>query len=377
MLSRFDTNGNKMIDPSEAQGPAQFFLQRLAQSNPKIDLKKPIPISQLTEEISRMRGGDSGGGSTSRESDEPELLVPNFSLDYVPEPVMGFGAGSSVFNVKVEERDLKEAEDRLSRYDRDRNGLLNKEELQAGRWSDDPMQYDRNRDGQLNKSEMAVRYANRRVQDEERRNASNDSRSNSSRDSSRGGGENGWGRRGEAQPEEEEVARFGDAKSYRSASGAAAGTSGLPDFFARSDADGDGQVLMSEFSSSWTQSTLEEFQKWDLNKDGIIIASECLAALDAGTRVTASASSAPAGGSTPGASRPTSVAGSGGSSSPVAIGGTQMEWATRQIEKYDKNGDGQLTASEWEAMIIKPIGADANGDGILTAEEYAEFRAKK
>lgn len=50
-------------------------------------------------------------------------------------------------------------------------------------------------------------------------------------------------------------------------------------------------------------------------------------------------------------------------------------WAERQIAKYDKNKDGQLTADEWSSMIVKPKeGTDANGDGIITAEEMARGR---
>jgi hypothetical protein len=59
------------------------------------------------------------------------------------------------------------------------------------------------------------------------------------------------------------------------------------------------------------------------------------------------------------------------------VDGDALEYAKRQIGKYDLNGDGMLTKSEWEKMIIKPTGADANGDGVITAEEYAAFRAKK
>ena len=372
MLKRFDRNGNNMIDPEEAQGPAQFFLQRLAQNNPKIDLKKPVPIDQLTSEMDRMRGGgggdrDSGGGSSS--SNEPELLVPNFALATEALPPEGFGAGSSVFNVKVEERDLKEAEDRMRRYDSNKDGVLSTEELKAGRWGDDPLQYDRNRDGKLSKTEMAMRYANRRVADEERRSSSNDSRS-------RGGwasrGDNGgWGR-GENREENsaaETVNRFGDAKSYRSSSSNGTKVDGLPDFFARSDADGDGQVQMNEFSSEWNQETLEEFLKWDLNQDGIIIAQECLTALANGVRVDGGSSSASASAPSSSSSSP--------SASSSSSGDAQLDWAKRQIGKYDSNGDGQLTANEWNKMIIKPVGADGNGDGVLTAQEYAEFRAKK
>lgn len=363
MIKRFDTNGNDMIDPSESQGMAGMFLQRMAQNNPKIDLSKPVPIKTLTEQINSMRGGGSSSSPSSSTSDEPELLVPDFSLDEEPLPPEGFGIANSLFSVRVEDRDITEAEERMRRYDRNRDGKLSKEELRSGRWSDDPMQYDRNRDGQLTASELAMRYANRRVAEEERRENSDDQRRGWGR-----GGDSGWGRGGggegwnNAKQEEEEKQpdRFGDAKSYRLASGGDDSLKDLPDFFARSDANNDGQVMMNEFSSSWDAEKLAEFLKWDLNNDGIILARECRAALEGGARVSGSTASSSSGGST-----------------PSAIGGTQMEWAKRQIAKYDTNGDNQLTAKEWEKMLIKPTGADTSGDGVITVEEYAAFRAKK
>ncbi len=52
------------------------------------------------------------------------------------------------------------------------------------------------------------------------------------------------------------------------------------------------------------------------------------------------------------------------------------EWAERQIAKYDRNRDGELDETEWEVMLIKPLGADENGDGKITVEEFARFRRK-
>lgn len=393
MLRRFDRNGNNMIDPDEAEGPARFFLQRLAQNNPRIDLTKPVPIDQLTGEMDRMRGGDRSdrdrSDGTGPSSNEPQLLVPDFSLSVEPVPVAGFGAGSDkLFSVKVEDRDLKEAEERLRRYDRDRDGSLSQEELRSGRWSDDPMQYDRNRDGKLSVSELAVRYANRRQEEEQRRSSDRDSRSGRGEDSrggrggdsrwgggggspwggggderwGRGGGDDGWRQR-ERGAEEPEATRFGDAKSYRSSSSSpATDIKGLPDFFARSDVNGDGQVQMSEFSSSWDAETLAEYLEWDLNRDGVITVRESLAAAKGKSGSSAASSSAASSSSVRGDS---------------TTGGEYMEWATRQLAKYDTNNDGQLTADEWEEMVVKPVGADTNEDGIITVEEYAAFRSKK
>lgn len=360
MIRRFDANGNNMIDPNEAQGPAQFFLQRMAANNPKIDLSKPIPIDLLTGEINAMRGGSRESGSGTSSSEEPKLLVPDFSSGVELLPPEGFGASGALYSIHVEDRDIKEAEERMRRYDRNRDGQLSPEELSSGRWSDDPMQFDRNRDGKLNASELAVRYANRRTNEEQQRANAESQR----RDRGWGRSESGWSRSDSKKSEEKKEDRFGEAKSYRIVPKSASSVSGLPDFFARSDANGDGQVMMNEFSSSWNSQTLEDFQKWDLNKDGIIVPGECLAALERGTRVGSSGGSS--------SSRPVKP-----SASASAIGGTQYEWAKRQIEKYDTNNDGQLTAREWEEMLIKPVGADSNGDGVLTVEEYAAFRSRK
>ena len=48
----------------------------------------------------------------------------------------------------------------------------------------------------------------------------------------------------------------------------------LPGELRSRDANGDGQVTMSEFSRNITASAIAEFRRWDLNDDGIITAKE-------------------------------------------------------------------------------------------------------
>jgi len=51
---------------------------------------------------------------------------------------------------------------------------------------------------------------------------------------------------------------------------------GLPDWFAQYDVNGDGQVAMVEYSTSWSDSKVQEFLRHDLNHDGLITPRECL-----------------------------------------------------------------------------------------------------
>ena len=52
----------------------------------------------------------------------------------------------------------------------------------------------------------------------------------------------------------------------------------LPDWFARNDANADGQISMSEYASSYTREKAREFRKYDRNDDGIITPQEALKA---------------------------------------------------------------------------------------------------
>lgn len=53
---------------------------------------------------------------------------------------------------------------------------------------------------------------------------------------------------------------------------------GLPDWFDRCDTNGDGQVAMSEYSATWSDSKADEFRRYDLNGDGFATPEECLEA---------------------------------------------------------------------------------------------------
>ncbi len=51
---------------------------------------------------------------------------------------------------------------------------------------------------------------------------------------------------------------------------------GLPSWFKSRDANGDGQVAMSEYSRSWSDRTVSEFRRYDLDNDGIVTSKEAV-----------------------------------------------------------------------------------------------------
>ena len=374
-LTRMDTNGNGMLDPEEAQGPARFMLDRMARSNPKIDISKPIPMSVLTESFQQMRSsGPSFGSFGSSDEENPILeknaLVPGFATVKVEKiPVPGFGASGEKFTVQPEERDLKEADERMQRYDRNNDGYLDENELKEGRWSDSPMQYDKNRDGKLSRQELAVRYARRRIanpsqpESSTRREEPNSKRSRDGRDRDNG------------DDKKEKASLFANRASYRitDADGKTIAPTGLPEWFSRNDINSDNQVEMAEFSKKWTQDAIEDFQRFDANNDGFITSRESLVAVKKGyipggaTSVVATTSSpsAPAGAIKAEAPK----AASGGSTAD-----RMREWVAGKMKKEDKDGNGFLSPGEFTGDFAK---ADTNKDGKIDVDEYIGSRSRR
>jgi Ca2+-binding EF-hand superfamily protein len=66
-------------------------------------------------------------------------------------------------------------------------------------------------------------------------------------------------------------------KPYRTLTATERLPKGLPDWFARNDLDADGQIMLSEYLTSPSETLVAEFVKYDTNGDGIITAAECLA----------------------------------------------------------------------------------------------------
>jgi hypothetical protein len=150
---------------------------------------------------------------------------------------------------------------------------------------------------------------------------------------------------------------------------------GLPAWFATADSNGDGQVAMFEYADSWSDGTIEEFRQFDADQDGLITPKECVAATQRGIqrRASGSVAAAPRRSNANTAASPIVAAATTASAS---IDARYLEYYTKVIANYDKNGDRVLTAEEWKEMSGNEDAAraDADGDGRVTAEELVRRR---
>jgi Ca2+-binding EF-hand superfamily protein len=481
-LSRMDRNGNGMLDPDEAQGPARMMLDRMA-GPANLDLSKPIPLDDVNKAFQQMReermqeGFSRWGGRGGNDDDddnrrgggaaEIEPLVPGFGEPDLFDPVPGFGDQGERFAVKIEQSDEEDAQRTLGRYDRNRDGVLDQGEM---RWArelrGDPLETDRNRDGQLSLNELALRFAVHRADEQGGGSNSRSSRGrtsssrSSNRSSSRNAGDNdermkrmvdgtmnrydrnrngvlekdewssfrtdpsgadknsdsritrdelgdwmasrygGGGRGGRGGGGSSNGAsaatvtndRWGDRKSYRSASATARLPEGLPEWYARTDGNGDGQIMMSEYAVSWSNRVAEDFAQFDRNGDGVITPEECLAAVEAGAVQGVPQSNSSSSGSfatsrprrsysrpattpTPAPAESSQEPETSSPAASTADGSAPpkyVKYAVGLIKRYDTNGDGVLTKDEWSSMTNDYSSADADQDGRITPTELAK-----
>jgi len=308
----------------------------------------------------------------------------------------------------------------FGRFDRNGNGVLEGDELAM--LGPDAAGYDANRDGRISREELteglAARFGGR-----------------GRRGDAEGGDRGQWypRREGDDQnpsdesdggPTRSAAAAASTRKSYRSRSAAErlAELEGLPEWFARTDADGDGQIKMSEYSTSWTDQVVADFSQFDLNRDGIVTASECVQATEDGAvqgspstsaesgesdgrggrrggmssrsrdrddedadrdtrgaeRAPAEATAkteAPAAATEPPASKATEEA-----TGAVAAGDVPqkyVKYAVSFIKRYDSNKDGVLQQDEWTKMNDDYSSADADKDGRITPVELGAALSKK
>ena len=237
MLKEQDKNGDGFIDNVEWKAGSWSTPPE------ESDLNKDNKLSreELCIRISKKRGIPIKGEPTSTVSSSPSS---------------GSSSGSSPGTT---DQNKKYADGLLQRYDKNKDGMLQRDE-----WKEMKTEHqgaDANGDGTITLDELTTRVASYS--------------SGGSGPSS--GGPSGGGEKKPWKFGQDKVASTASAKkSYRFLTPTERLPKGMPDWFLKSDADGDGQIMMSEYTTSWTESTAADFAKYDLDGDGIITPGECL-----------------------------------------------------------------------------------------------------
>jgi Ca2+-binding EF-hand superfamily protein len=393
-MGQSDTNRDGMLDADEIRN-GRWRGNDPLQTDRNRDGK--LSLNELALRYAVLRSEQGGGDANNRAGSDGNRSGGNRG---------GGAAGDS----QSRDGQNRMVEMIFGRYDRNGNGVLEKDEW--GSFQSDPSGYDTNRDGKITREEFAAAMA--------------------SRFGGRGGegGGGGWYSRRDGGDEQVGARSGGNGekasgtasssskKSYRlrTAAERMAALKDLPDWFSRADEDGDGQVRMSEYSSSWSDSVVADFAQFDLNKDGIVTPAECLKATESGAVQGAGGSSSSDSGdsrrdrdrgreSRRGEARPeksssdseerapaSAAATEGGDGKPVEDAATAtttgpesrdtsapaatgdvpakvVKYAVGFIKRYDSNSDGVLTRDEWASLNTDYSPADADKDGRITPLE--------
>lgn len=235
-------------------------------------LSIPVLCLLAADSLSAQRTHDFGSRNIAEETRHltPQLLVPGFGRKSETEPLPGFGAALERRSTSVSEVDERAAANQLLKYDRNRDGFLTKEELPV-QVADKAKEIDRNHDGKLSARELAVQFGIQRVK--------------------RSGHTGNSQFASQTPPVKEAPDLFNGRRSYRDI-GSRRLPDGLPSFFGKRDANGDGQITMAEFTTVWSDEVIAIFIELDFNLDGIITPQEALQLIEV-TPIAASSLSDP------------------------------------------------------------------------------------
>jgi subtilisin-like proprotein convertase family protein/Ca2+-binding EF-hand superfamily protein len=309
-LERLDTNENGLIEPDEITPLSRPYLERIAEVR-RMSLDRPNGIDTF-QEAARIYYAKQNGVASDEVRPERTGALRTFGTSRHEPMLAEFGIGEVKYQYTLD--DLDEADGQLRRYDRDRDGTIDRDEARRAEWTyRDPFADDLNKDDRLSRLELAQRYARRRTLSsqsseliQKARRAGNGiapSRSSTSESSDR---DQWWRRGGSSQYlaysilgrfdkdrngrldraeftelgmpiAEIDIDRNGEItrdemSQYvsRMQQEVGGGEEGIPGWFYERDLDRDGQVSLAEFSPELTVETMAEFNALDANQDGLL-----------------------------------------------------------------------------------------------------------
>lgn len=203
---------------------------------------------------------------SSTSSSAPPVAVRSAYVAAVPAPVASSPAASSSASSggAASAQIAGYADGLLKQYDTNKDGTLQRDEW--SQMNSKRQKADVNGDGLITKDEIIAQLSDYAK--------SSGSSTSSSSSSSAGPSTTVYGGRAVSS----RTGAPGTVKTYRFLTPVERLPKGLPDWFTRNDTNGDGQVAMAEFSSTWDDAKTAEFTKWDRNGDGFITPREATTA---------------------------------------------------------------------------------------------------
>ncbi|MGY8746943.1 MAG: hypothetical protein ACKVHR_02640 [Pirellulales bacterium] len=370
-LKRKDVNSNGKLEPNEMSDNTRSYLKKSG-FNPEKSLTISKVLSKLSKDKAKREVTESKTNRTRKvagfgvEKEESESGVARFGTASTETK------GSSPKKTTYSESVTRQVDTTLSRYDRNKDGSLDREEMGRARWgSPTPQESDTNKDGRLSRSELSDRYASRESA------YSKSSSSSSSRNSSRS-----------SSSQKSSSSSYRPSSTRSTSSSRDSSTTKKP---VSSSSSSDSKVKYEKYAASLIgqydankdgKLSSEETKKMrrppvgaDQNKDGFITKSELFDSLS-GTNKPAAKSSSSDDSRKSASNSSSSRSSRWGSSSGRSSSSKSSSGSSRDFEKFDKNEDRQVQMHEysakWDDKTVKEFyEKDKNGDGVITIKEWA------
>lgn len=297
-LRQLDANHNGQVDANELNAQAKSYLDRMA-SRYGLQASAPLAIEKFRDSVIegyiRTHSNGPAPAPTTGTSSAGVSSVAGLGMAQNTSNVAGFGtsatssgrttsasgASPSAASSAVDERYRTYAANMLKRYDKNGNGVLDRDEWSQMR-GDWWKSADTSGDGTITLDEIVGRLSGYRAryQSTTSTTTTTTSPSTSSYATTASTTSSGAVTTSSSAPAVTSTTAspttVAARKPYRFLTPTERLPSGLPEWFTRRDANGDGQVTLAEFSDNLSDEVAAEFSKYDLNNDGVITPQECL-----------------------------------------------------------------------------------------------------
>ena len=399
-LSGLDKNSNGLLETSEMKGRTSGFLKNLG-----FDTSKPVKLSDVVRKVDKDKKDAKESSSRKNKS---EAKVPGFGVEREVKGVSDFSASvkekgkSSGVSLEAQfgKNIMKQVDDVIRRYDRNKNSQLDADEIKRGRWgSPKPAESDLNRDGILTRSELANRYQAREKSVRTSRGRSNDRSSRKDSDRGRDSSRSSSNRRSSSS-------RSSSSRSTSSRSSSSRPSSTRSSSRSRSSSKSSSDLSSSREKSSsskssryisYAKSLIKKYDKnndgrlskkeqeamtaapkasADSNKDGYISVEELAVSIGGGASVSTSSEKSKSD------SKSSSTSKREKSRSRDRSSSRSSRKKVTSFSSGDTNNDGQINmheyAKEWSSEELEEFEKrDLNNDGVITAQEWAKSRSGK